>query len=90
MKKWLKITLISLSLFILVFGSLLVFSIIPMIGKNIMLHPPRKDKVVFPHEYGMTYENVTVTTSDGLGLKGWFIEPKNSSAPNSNTTIRCA
>lgn len=87
MKKWLKITLISLSLVILVFGSLLVFSIIPLIGKNTMLHPAHEAMYVYPHDYDMTYENVTITTSDGLGLKGWFIDPKNSSAPNSNITI---
>ncbi|MHA1171636.1 MAG: alpha/beta hydrolase [Candidatus Heimdallarchaeota archaeon] len=87
MKKWLKITLISISLVILVFGSLLVFSIIPLIGKNTMLHPDHEAMYVYPHDYDMTYENVTFTTSDGLGLKGWFIEPKNSSAPNSNITI---
>ena len=87
MKKWLKITLISISLVVLVFGSLLIFSIIPMIGKNTMLHPDHEAMYVYPHDYSMTYENVTFTTSDGLELKGWFIEPKNSSAPNSNITI---
>ena len=87
MKKWLKITLTTIGLVVLVFGSLLIFSIIPMIGKNIMLHPPHEAMDKYPHHLGMTYENVTITTSDGLGLKGWFIEPKNSSAPNSNITI---
>ncbi len=35
----------------------------------------------------MTYENVTFSTSDGLVLKGWYIEPQNSSKPESNITV---
>ncbi len=87
MKKWLRITLTTIGLVVLVFGSLIIFSIIPLVGKNTMLHPAHEAMYKYPHEYSMTYENVTITTEDGLDLKGWFIEPKNSSAPNSNITI---
>jgi dipeptidyl aminopeptidase/acylaminoacyl peptidase len=35
----------------------------------------------------MTYTNVTITTSDNVDLKAWWIEPKNMTDPNSNITL---
>ncbi|NHJ85137.1 MAG: hypothetical protein FK734_06720 [Asgard group archaeon] len=87
MKKWLKITLITISTIIIISGSLVVFVIIPVVGKSTMLHPDHEAMYIYPQELGMTYENVTITTADGLALKAWYIEPNNSSDPNSNITL---
>ncbi len=87
MKKWLKIVLVVFSTLVILSGSLVVFVIIPVVGKNTMLHPDHEAMYLYPHDFSMTYENVTFTTSDGLDLSGWFIEPKNDSDPNSNITL---
>ncbi|MFW9924051.1 MAG: alpha/beta hydrolase [Candidatus Thorarchaeota archaeon] len=87
MKKWLKITLVIISALIIISGTLVVFVIIPVVGKNTMLHPDHELMTFYPNDLGMTYENVTITTSDSLELKGWYIEPIDSINPNSNTTI---
>ena len=86
MKKRLKISLLFCIILVLL-GSLTVFVIIPVIGKNKLLHLPHKEQHLFPHDVAMIYENVTITTTDGLELKGWFVDPKNSSHPNSNITL---
>lgn len=87
MKKWLKITLVALSILIVVLGSLVVFAIIPVVGKNTMLLPDHEEMTFLPDDFGMTYENITFATSDGIDLKGWYIEPINPLSPNANTTI---
>ncbi|MBN1330030.1 MAG: alpha/beta hydrolase [Candidatus Heimdallarchaeota archaeon] len=87
MKKWLKISLVVFSILVVLSGSLVIFVIIPVVGKNTMLHPDHEAMYIYPHELNMNYENVTFTTSDGLDLSGWFIEPKNVSDPNSNITL---
>src|SRR5512145_1600765 len=33
-----------------------------------------------PAELGLTYENITLTTADGLKLKGWYIPSHNQAA----------
>ena len=89
MKKWLKITLTISSIVLVVSGALVVFLIIPVVGKNTMLHPSRdlEEMSFTPNELDMTYTNVTIPTSDGLDLKGWYIEPKDLNDPDSNTTL---
>ncbi|MHA1306415.1 MAG: alpha/beta hydrolase, partial [Candidatus Heimdallarchaeota archaeon] len=87
MKKGLKIALLVTSISLLLAGSLVVFVIIPVVGKNRMLHPKHEEMFIYPHDKGMTYENVTFTTSDNLNLKGWLVESNNSSDPNSNITV---
>ncbi|MHA2358449.1 MAG: alpha/beta hydrolase family protein [Candidatus Heimdallarchaeaceae archaeon] len=86
MKKITKILLISLGV-LLILGALFCIVIIPIIGKNTMLHPDHEVMYMLPQELGMTYENVTFSTSDSLDLKGWYIEPINYTNPNTNTTI---
>jgi len=52
-----------------------------------MLHPPHETMYKYPHQLGMTYENVTITTEDDINLKGWWIDPFNLTDPNSNVTL---
>jgi len=87
-KKW-KLVLIISSAVLLVLGVLTVTVVIPVVGKTLMLHPKHEtmDDFEYPHEKGMTYENVTITTSDNVGLKAWWIEPKSLADPNSNITL---
>jgi uncharacterized protein len=40
---------------------------------NLLLYPKRQPVVKSPGEYGLLYENVDFKSTDGLGLKGWFI-----------------
>ncbi|MHA1355800.1 MAG: alpha/beta hydrolase, partial [Candidatus Heimdallarchaeota archaeon] len=87
LKKGLKIALLVTSISLMLAGSLVVFVIIPVVGKNRMLHPAHEEMYMYPHDKGMTYENVTFTTSDDLELKGWLVESNNSSDPNSNITV---
>ncbi len=87
MKKWLKITLTISSIVLVVSGALVVFLIIPVVGKNTMLHPDHELMTYYPNELEMTYANVTIPTSDGLDLKGWYIEPQDLNDPNSNVTL---
>ncbi|NHJ46554.1 MAG: alpha/beta fold hydrolase [Asgard group archaeon] len=87
MKKWLKITLISVSVFLFISGTLMTFLILPVIIKSKMLHPDHEAMYMLPQEFGMSYDNVTFTTSDGLELKGWYVEPINYTTPNSNITV---
>ncbi len=86
MRKRNKILLIILTILIII-GSVTIFLVIPIIGKSVMLHPDHEQMYMFPDELGMSYVNVTITTEDSLELKGWFIEPINTTNPNANTTI---
>ena len=44
-------------------------------------HPPRYISPLTPADYGLKYERVAFTTSDGLTLAGWFIPAPNRDAP---------
>lgn len=44
-------------------------------------HPPRYISPLTPADYGLKYERVTFTASDGLNLAGWFIQAPNEDAP---------
>lgn len=44
-----------------------------------ILHPPRRPVTLTPADYGMSYEEVTFESLDGLKLKGWLI-PNNQSS----------
>ena len=85
-KKW-KLVIIISSAVLLVLGVLTVTVVIPVVGKTLMLHPKHEEMYMYPHEKGMTYENVTITTSDNVGLKAWWIEPESLADPNSNITL---
>lgn len=86
MKKRYKILIISATTLVII-GVLLCCVIIPIVGKNTMLHPDHESMFILPQELGMTYENITFSTEDDLNLKGWFIDPINTTNANANTTI---
>ena len=59
---------------ILVIALLIIFPVLAgYIFSSIVLHPHRQPVVHTPQEYGMGYEDVEFTSTDGLHLKGWFI-----------------
>jgi pimeloyl-ACP methyl ester carboxylesterase len=82
-----NIIIVSVLSFLIVSGAVVVFIVIPFVGKSSMLHPDHEAMYMYPHELGMTYENITFSTSDSLDLKGWYIEPINFTNPNANTTM---
>ncbi len=78
MKKALKITLIVLGVVLVVAAAGLLYvtrnNAIDMVYNRM---EDRDPLTASPSDYGMPYENVTVTTSDGYTLAGWFIPPQN-------------
>jgi uncharacterized protein len=52
--------------------------IVPVATAILATHRPRA--VVEPVDLGRPYENVTVTTSDGLRLAGWYVSSRNGAA----------
>lgn len=54
------------------------YLIIPIYDANQAIHPTRYPVCcVSPTDLGLNYEEVTLSTSDGLLLSGWYIPPKN-------------
>ncbi|UCD02701.1 MAG: alpha/beta hydrolase [Candidatus Aenigmatarchaeota archaeon] len=47
--------------------------LIPLFQAYTISHPFRRLPVATPSQYGMNYESVVFTSSDGLQLKGWLI-----------------
>jgi esterase/lipase len=81
MNRKLKITLWAVS------GVLLAIFILVNIvgyqkGKEMVTFPKevREPLTQTPADFGMPYEEVTVTTEDGLTLAGWYVRSKNSAA----------
>lgn len=81
MKRWLKITL-------WIVGGILLAVFIAL---NLVGYQKGKEMVTFPMEmrepltqtpadFGMPYEEVTVTTEDGLTLAGWYVPSENGAA----------
>jgi fermentation-respiration switch protein FrsA (DUF1100 family) len=78
MKKWLKITLIVIAA-VLVVGTGALFIAMRQQGIDLVTYPmeEREQAQELPSDYGMPYEEVSVTTADGLKLVGWFIPSQN-------------
>ena len=78
MKKWLKIAFIVVAA-ILVVGVVGLFLAMRPQGIAMVTYPmdQRDQAKETPSDYGITYEEVTVTTADGLKLVGWFIPSQN-------------
>ena len=56
-------------------GLLLVLSVLLVadwIARR-LLYPPRRPLTATPRDYGLTYEDVTFASGDGLALRGWWI-----------------
>lgn len=45
------------------------------------LHPARCTYTETPGDYGLEYEDFTVTTQDGVDLRGWIVQPKGTPRP---------
>ena len=78
MKKGIKITLVTLAIIIVVAGSALM--IVTRSKAIDMVHNPigtRNPVSESPSDYGIAYEDISVTTADGLKLAGWFIPSDN-------------
>jgi fermentation-respiration switch protein FrsA (DUF1100 family) len=81
MKKWLKVALI-------IVGVLLVVAFVALAlitrsqAHDLVTHPMemRNPIAKTPADYGLPYEEVTVTTEDGLKLVGWYIPSQNGAA----------
>jgi fermentation-respiration switch protein FrsA (DUF1100 family) len=76
--KWLKAVLILLAA-ILVVGLIALFVAMRPQGIAMVTYPMegREQAKELPSDYGVPYEEVTVTTADGLKLVGWFIPSQN-------------
>jgi fermentation-respiration switch protein FrsA (DUF1100 family) len=80
-KKWLKITLIIVGiLFVVAFAVLAVFT--RNKAHEMVTHPleARRPMTKTPADYNLPYEDVVVTTADGLKLVGWYIPSQNGAA----------
>ncbi|MEB3773648.1 MAG: alpha/beta hydrolase [Desulfurococcales archaeon] len=55
---------------------LVLFVVIPVYVAYSSIHPARCSTGKTPMDYGMTYTNFTVTTSDGVSIRGWIIPGK--------------
>lgn len=67
---------------------------LPLFNLLLGIHPPTFHTDDDPQRYGLDYEPVSFTTSDGLTLRGWFIpaaSPSSASTTNGKTAINpCA
>ncbi|MGB2580406.1 MAG: alpha/beta fold hydrolase [Minisyncoccia bacterium] len=62
-----------MKIILIILTSILVIS---LWGFFISIRPPKIVSVITPSEIGLTYEDVTFKTKDGLTLSGWFIPSK--------------
>jgi pimeloyl-ACP methyl ester carboxylesterase len=77
-----RIRLYRMRLVILVLLEMLltIYLLMPLIQAYINTHPGRSPVVGTPADLGLNYEDVTLTTEDGVTLKGWYILGKNRAA----------
>lgn len=55
------------------FTIFLFFAIFSLFGLLVSVRPPRIYASYHPAHFGLPFEDITLKTSDGLTLKGWFI-----------------
>jgi pimeloyl-ACP methyl ester carboxylesterase len=79
--------LVGVFVLLIISASVVCFIVIPFVGKGTMLHPDHESMYMYPQELGMTYDNITFSTSDSLDLKGWLVDPINTTNPNANITV---
>ncbi len=58
-------------------GVLLALLILAWRGTDFYLYPPRRHSSQTPADFGFTYQDVTLRTSDGVTLTAWYIPPQN-------------
>lgn len=78
MKKGVKIALIALAVIIVIAGAALMYvtriKAIELVTNPIESRNPITES---PSDYGVPYENVSVTTADGMELAGWYVPSQN-------------
>ncbi|MBN1537614.1 MAG: alpha/beta fold hydrolase [Anaerolineales bacterium] len=67
-------------LLVLVDFLLVLFLVIPLYGGWHNAHPQRVAVTITPQDIDMAYEEVQLTTSDGIRLAGWYIPSQNGAA----------
>jgi fermentation-respiration switch protein FrsA (DUF1100 family) len=85
-RKW-KLFFIILASILILFGLLTVTVVIPVVAQKKLRYPDHLETYLIPSDKGMTYTNITLTTSDNVDLKAWWIDSNNESAPNANITL---
>jgi len=77
-KKLLKL-IFQLIIAFLIIGIILVLFITRLEGHKLVTHPMEERDLIekTPAYFGLSYEDVNVTTEDGLRLFGWFIPSRN-------------
>jgi len=78
MSKGIRIALIVLAgIVIVAFAGIMLFT--RSLAVDIVTHPPeeRPEILKTPADYSRTFENVSVTTDDGLKLYGWYLPGEN-------------
>lgn len=68
----------------LVYWILGVIVFLPLLNLLLGVHPPRFQTDDNPKRYGLDYEPVSFSTSDGLTLRGWFIPAAPASLESSH------
>jgi dipeptidyl aminopeptidase/acylaminoacyl peptidase len=76
MKKWLKV-LLALILVVVVVVLAGATLLTRAEGYKLVTCSERDPIVISPADHGLPYEDVTVTTADGLKLAGWYIPSRN-------------
>lgn len=81
MKKRLKIALIVVGIVLVVAVAALAI-LTRSQAHDLVTHPleARRPMTQTPADYGLPYEDVTVTTADGLELVGWYLPSQNGAA----------
>jgi len=67
-------------LLVLVDFLLVLFLVIPLYGGWNNTHPQRVEIAIIPEDMGVAYEDVQLTTPDGVQLAGWYIPSQNGAA----------
>lgn len=78
MKKFIKVGSIAIAAIIAVITFSLLF-VTKSQAHDLVTHPleERRPMTETPADYGLPYEEVTVTTADGLRLAGWYVPSQN-------------
>lgn len=77
--KWLKRILVAI-LVLLVVAVVVVFFMMKPQGRDMVRHPfdaETRQVTETPADYGIDYEEVAVTSEDGMNLVGWYIPSEN-------------
>ena len=59
---------------------LIFYVLIPLYRAYLITHPTRNPVTTTPSDLGLSYETITLKTSDGIHLAGWYIPSHNGAA----------